>query len=114
MKKLIFIILLCGAHSMWAQRASYGSESSKSTQTSPTIKLTENMSLETFVVQLKLDTIQEQKVKRILVRQKLRPTKNEYTDSPKALSYEGRRKLFEKEMKAVLTEKQYARFKAMQ
>jgi hypothetical protein len=72
------------------------------------------MSLESFVVLLKLDSIQEQAVKRILVRQKLRPTKSEYTDSPKALSYEGRRKLFEKELKAVLTEKQFARFKAMQ
>ncbi len=111
---MIFIILLCGAHSMWAQRASYGSESSTTNRSSQKVKLTENMSLESFVVLLKLDSIQEQEVKRILVRQKLRPTKSEYTDSPKALSYEGRRKLFEQELKAVLTEKQFARFKAMQ
>jgi hypothetical protein len=111
MKTVTLFIIMCFTQHLWAQRASYSSETNTSIQS---VKLTESVSLQTFVVHLKLDSVQQKSVGRILSKQKLRPIKGEISASPRAITYERRRALFEKELKAVLTEKQYARFKAMQ
>lgn len=105
-------MLLCGTHCLWAQRASYGNERSNRVKTSST--LTEDVPLETFVAILKLDSVQQERVRFILAKQKLRPIKGQAAAIPKGLSYERRRELFEKDMKAVLTEKQYLHFKSIQ
>lgn len=114
MKTIILIFLIFLTHSVWAQRAVYVTEGNKTTQPKHTVKLTENASIALFVAHLKLDTVQQQKVQLILVKQKLRPVKGEVASSPFAMSYERRRALFEKEMKAVLSEKQYIQFMSMQ
>lgn len=109
---MILVILLCGTQYLWGQRASYGNERSNTSQTSN--MLTEHVPLETFVALLKLDTIQQERVRFILAKQKLRPIKGQAAASPKGVSYERRRELFEKDMKAVLNAKQYLQFKSMQ
>ncbi|MFT5863135.1 MAG: hypothetical protein ACI828_001791 [Flavobacteriales bacterium] len=112
MKKMILVILLCGTHYLWGQRASYGNERRNTAQMSNI--LTEPVPLEAFVALLKLDTIQQERVRFILTNQKLRPIKGQAAASPKGLSYEGRRELFEKHMQAVRNAKLYLQFKSVQ
>lgn len=110
----MLIVIMFFVQQSVAQRASYVKDRKQTTQKDIRIKLTEESSLTLFVKHLKLDENQKKQVGRLLSQHRLRPVKGEDEVTTSGMSFENRKRIFNKALQGILSDKQYARYLALQ